>query len=161
MRRLMNLGNFIQVYIMEQIKFDEMIQVSHQDRMDEALLKMCKKVYAELGLYHRERTYQNALEYELIKVGHKTIKEYPLKIIYDNQVMNTYFIDIVIGNLPIEIKVVKNMGISERYQIRNYMMNIGSSVGYLINFGYHELEVLRFNDVVGEMVETELLEPEI
>ena len=41
------------------------------------------------------------------------------------------------------------------------MLNIGSSVGYLINFGYHELEVLRFNDVVGELVETELLEPEI
>ena len=127
--------------------------------MDVKLITMCKKVYAELGLYHRERTYQNALEYELIKTGHKTIKEYPLKIVYDNQVMNTYYIDIVIGNLPIEIKTIKNMGTAERYQIRNYMLNIGSDIGYLINFGHHELEVLRFNDVVGELVETELLEP--
>ena len=156
---------------MEIIKFDEcikklnvnFIQVSimEQTLMDAKLIMLCKKVYAELGLYHRERTYQNALEYELIKTGHKTIKEYPLKIWYDEQVMNTYFIDIVIGNLPIEIKVVKNMGVAERNQIKNYMINIGSSIGYLINFGYHELEILKFEDVVGEMVETELLEPEI
>ena len=145
----MILGNFIQESIMG------------ESFMDLKLIAICKKVYSELGVYHRERTYQNALEYELIKTGHKTIKEYPLKIWYDSQVMNTYFIDIVIKDLPIEIKAVKNMGVAERNQIKNYMINIGSSVGYLINFGYHELEMLRFNDVVGELVETELIEPEI
>ncbi len=133
--------------------------MEHQLFQEIALVIMCKKVYAELGLYHRERTYQNALEYELIKTGHKTIKEYPLKIWYDNQVMNTYYIDIVIKGLPIEIKTIKNMGTSERYQIINYMKNIDSNTGYLINFGHHELEVIRLEDILGEIVETELIEP--
>ncbi len=121
---------------------------------DDVLKGLCECVYKQLGVYHRERTYQNALELELLKLNINVIKEYPLKIWYKGNIVNTYFIDLVIDNkLPIEIKQVKSLGKSERHQILNYMKNIKSNVGYLINFGHFELEILKF---VGEK-ETELL----
>lgn len=119
--------------------------------MDKLLTNLCKKVYENLGVYHRERTYQNSLDLELSKI-HNTIKEYPLKIMYDNQIVNTYYIDIVIPNisLPIEIKAIKNIGEADKNQIKNYMRHLNTKIGYLVNFGYTELNIIKF---IGEQYE--------
>ncbi len=113
-------------------------------RFDRYLIKMCKEVYEEMGHYHRENTYQNALVIELRNMFN-VIKEYPLPIEYKNQIINTYFVDIVLDyDLPIEIKSIKKLGKKEETQIWNYMKFISSDEGYLINFGHDNLEIWKY-----------------
>ena len=115
--------------------------------LDYCLYDTCKKVYRILGRGHRERTYQNALEIELLAKNFNVIKEYPLRIVYEGHTINGYFIDIVINNdLPLELKASKNMGISEELQIKNYMIQLKSNTGYLINFGVLELEIIKYSN---------------
>ena len=114
--------------------------------LDACLIEVCSKIYITLGKGHRERTYQNALEYELRK-RYNVIKEYPLTIMYDGIIVNGYFIDLVLnGNMPLELKASKQLGESEEYQIRNYMIQINSNIGYLINFGLKKLQIIKFNN---------------
>lgn len=114
--------------------------------LDICLVEVCNKIYKALGRGHRERTYQNALEYELRK-KYNVIKEYPLTIMYDGIIVNGYFIDLVLnGNMPLELKASKKMGESEEYQIRNYMIQLNSNTGYLINFGLNKLEIIKFEN---------------
>ena len=113
---------------------------------DKYFIEICEKVYKELGLYHRERTYQIALEIELMK-KYNTIKEYPLKIWYSGQVINTYFIDIVLDNkIPIECKTISKLKDCDRHQIKNYMINMDKNIGYLVNFGFTNLTILKLVD---------------
>ena len=115
------------------------------DILDYMLVESCSKIYKVLGAGHRERTYQNALEYELLKQGLKVVKEYPLRIMYENTIINGYFIDLVINSdLPLELKATKNLGVADEYQIRNYMIQIKSNTGYLINFGMFSLEIIKY-----------------
>ena len=115
------------------------------DILDFMLVQCCKKIYNILGKGHRERTYQNALEYELLQKGLDVIKEYPLRITYEGIIINGYFIDLVINtNLPLELKATKNLGVNDEYQIRNYMIQIKSNTGYLINFGVFNLEIIKY-----------------
>ena len=48
-----------------------------------SIIKLCKKIYHELGPYHREEIYANALEYELIKNDITYAREFTLPVLYD------------------------------------------------------------------------------
>ena len=127
------------------------------DLFDTYLVLTCKMVYKVMKRGHRERTYQNALEYELVK-RFNVIKEYPLRIMYGDVCVNNYFIDLVLDNrLPIEIKATKNIGLSEDLQIQNYMIGMFSEVGYLINFGVFGLEMNKYvGDTKIDMLEEDI-----
>ena len=113
--------------------------------MDQIITTKSKEVYSILGFGHRENAYRNGLTEELRELGLNPIKEYPLAITYKGHLLTTYYPDIVINNnLPIEIKWIKKLGEKEYLQITNYMRYIKSDVGYLINFGYTNLEMLKF-----------------
>ena len=112
--------------------------------MDKFIFIKSLEVYNILGKGHRESTYQCALARELHK--YKPILEYPLAIEYKQWHVNTYYVDIVINsNLPIECKWVKKLKDGRQFcQIRNYMTHLHSDIGYLINFGDDDLEVIKF-----------------
>jgi GxxExxY protein len=48
-----------------------------------SIIKLCKRIYSELGPYHLEAIYANALEYELLKNDIAYVREFTLPVLYD------------------------------------------------------------------------------
>lgn len=110
------------------------------------LKKYSEEIYATLGGGHTERTYQNALNLELLEHKYGTILEYPINIKYKNRCMSTGYVDIVIhdSNTPIELKAISKLTEKDFLQLEKYINNMNTSEGYIINFGFRELEMWHF-----------------
>lgn len=118
-----------------------------KDLLFSMLLKTtCQDIYKDLGKYHREFTYRNCIDISFSNMNMNCIKEYPLKIKYKNVLVNTYYIDLVYDNIPIEIKTINKITEKEKCQIKNYIRYLNSEKGYLVNFGYKELTIIEFSD---------------
>lgn len=93
-------------------------------------------VHTELGYGLLEPVYQEALQLELRDRGIESLREQELRIYYKQHLMEkTYKMDMVVGNVIVELKSVSELIASHRAQLCNYLRLARKPIGLLINFG--------------------------
>lgn len=103
------------------------------------------EVHRQLGWGLLESVYQEALSMELHEreVSHECEKE--IEIFYKNKLMEKKFrLDIVAGDIIIELKSVEEIRSEHRLQLFNYLRLTHKKVGLLINFGEMNLHGERY-----------------
>ena len=93
-------------------------------------------VHSELGYGLLEPVYQEALHLELLERGIDNIREQELSIYYkDHLLEKKYKMDIVVGDVIVELKSVSGLVAAHRSQLCNYLRLSHKPMGILINFG--------------------------
>ena len=102
------------------------------------------KVFNQLGFGFLESVYKKSMLIELTKNGLKAEAEKPLKVLYDNQVVGDFFIDLYIEDIVlVELKSVQNVVKEHEVQLVNYLNGLKKDIGLLIHFGSSGVEVRR------------------
>jgi GxxExxY protein len=102
----------------------------------EIIIAAFYKVYNTLGFGFLEKVYENSLCNELQKSNLSVIKQFPINVYYDDQVVGEYFADLLIDmKIIVEIKTAKSLCLENEYQLINYLKATGIEVGLLLNFG--------------------------
>lgn len=105
---------------------------------------MCFAVWKELGSAYKESAYQKALILELGKRGIPSEKEKTLHVSYDGEVVGSYRPDFVIdAKVLLEVKALPFLPRVHRSQFWRYLKGSPYRVGFLVNFGGKELEIVR------------------
>ncbi len=100
------------------------------------IIKAFYIVYNKLGYGFLEKVYEKAMIIELIKLGLKVNPQVPIDVIYDNQVIGSYFADLIVNDLIIiELKAAENIIPVHECQLVNYLKATNIEVGLLLNFG--------------------------
>ena len=100
------------------------------------IIEIFYKVYNTLGYGFLEKVYENALLIEFRKSGLAAKAQAPIKVVYDQQIIGEYFVDILVKDCVIvEIKAVKSLVKEHEAQLLNYLKASQIEVGLLINFG--------------------------
>ncbi len=105
------------------------------------------EVYNEMGHGFLGEVYHESLELELIQRGIPFVSKPKLLLSYKGQLLKKqYEADlIVVGEIIVELKAVKNLLPEHEAQLINYLRATRKRVGYLINFGsFPKLEWKRF-----------------
>lgn len=93
-------------------------------------------VYNALGFGFLEKVYENALRIELIKAGLSVVKQMPVTVYYDEQVVGEYFADLVVEKkIILELKAAESLCEEHELQLINYLKATDYEIGLLLNFG--------------------------
>lgn len=115
------------------------------NRITEKIIGCAYEVSNELGCGFLEKVYENALAYELGKIGLKVEQQKQVKVFYDKIEVGFYETDLVIEEIVlVELKGVKNLDEAHKAQCLNYLKATNLKVCLLINFGNPRVEVKRF-----------------
>ena len=103
------------------------------------------KVHDELGWGLLEPIYNEALHLELLDQGIENEREKHLPCYYKkHQLEKHYQMDLVVGDIVIELKSASEITPSHRAQLFNYLRLTKKPVGLLINFGQSHLQGERY-----------------
>ena len=107
------------------------------------IIQCAYRVHNTLGFGFLEAVYQNALAIELNEIGLKAVKEMPIQIYYNGQIVGEYVADILVNDLVIlELKWVKEVARPQRIQLINYKAYRTGGAGNVINSG-ERVEIKR------------------
>lgn len=102
-------------------------------------------VHSELNWGLLEQIYQEALHLELEDRGIKNVREQEITCYYKHHLLEKkYKMDIVVEDIVVELKSVKEIVPAHRAQLFNYMRLTKRPVGLLINFGCSSLQGERY-----------------
>jgi len=94
------------------------------------------KVHNVLGPGFLEKVYENALKYELDKLGVEVLQQGKLPVWYEGHSVGLFFPDLWIDKqLIIEIKAVQSLVLEHEKQLVHYLTATRIDNGLLINFG--------------------------
>ena len=111
--------------------------------LTKVILRAFYNVYNKLGYGFLESVYQNAMLLELKKLGLSCEKEKAIEVYYDNEIVGSFFADIIVEDkVIIELKAVSKLIPKYEVQLVNYLKGTNLKVGLLLNFG-HEPEKKR------------------
>ena len=97
-------------------------------------------VHAEMRWGLLEPVYQEALSWELNQRNITNIREQEIEIYYKNHKLDKkYKMDVLVGDIVVEIKSVVKMLPAHRAQLCNYLRLSRKPIGILINFGEKDL----------------------
>ncbi len=100
------------------------------------ILKAFYNVYNTLGYGFLEKVYEHAMMIELKKIGLQCQNQYPIEVYYDDNLIGTYFADIIVNEtVIIELKASENLCEEHECQLVNYLKATNIEVGILLNFG--------------------------
>lgn len=103
------------------------------------------KVHHILGWGLLEPMYNEALHLELLDQKIDNQPEQPLACYYKQHLMKkSYQMDMVVGNIIIELKSVRELIPAHRMQLFNYLRITKKPIGLLINFGQKRLQGERY-----------------
>ena len=92
-----------------------------------------------------EPIYTEAMQLELLDRGIECEREKHLPCYYKNRLLDKYYqMDLVAGDVIIELKSVSELNSSHRYQLFNYLRLTKKPIGLLINFGQASLQGERY-----------------
>jgi len=107
----------------------------HQD-ITELIIKAFYIVYNTLGYGFSEKVYENALVFELRRMGLKVVQQAPIRIYYAGELVGDYFADLLVADaVLVELKAVHALAESHEAQLLNYLKATLYEVGLLLNFG--------------------------
>ena len=102
-------------------------------------------VHRTLGSGLLEAVYAECLHLELLDNGIENELEKEVECFYKNHVLEKrYRLDMVVGDICVELKAVQELGSVHRAQLFNYLRLTHMPVGLLINFGSEKLEGERY-----------------
>ena len=108
-------------------------------------------VHRELSWGLMEGVYQEALHLELLDCGIDNEMEKQINCYYKNKLMDKqYRMDIVVGDIVLELKSVKELLPVHRAQLFNYLRQTKKPIGILIKFGATSLEGERYVFIESE-----------
>ena len=103
---------------------------------------ICKIVGAAMEVHNTlrwgllEPIYNEALHKELLHQGIDNVQEQQLACYYKGERLEKFYkMDIVVGDIIIELKSVKELNHDHRAQLFNYLRLTQKPIGLLINFG--------------------------
>ncbi|MEP6901347.1 MAG: GxxExxY protein [Actinomycetota bacterium] len=124
--------------------FEEDDEKDKINKITEKTIGCAYKIMNEPGVGFLEKVYENALAYEVGKLGLKVEQQKKIKVYYDKVEVGTYEPDLLIEDLVIiELKTVKNLEDTHKAQCLNYLKATGLKICLLINFGNPRVEVKR------------------
>jgi len=93
-------------------------------------------VYNELGYGFLENVYEQAMCVRLRKMGIRFVNQFPVKVIFDGEVVGNYVADFLVGGkIVVEIKASRELCEADEFQLINYLKCTDKEVGLLLNFG--------------------------
>ena len=102
-------------------------------------------VHNELNWGLSEAIYNEALHLELLDRGIANEREKSIQCFYKNhQLDKRYQMDLVVGDIIVELKSVNEISSAHRAQLFNYMRLTKHHIGLLINFGQPSLQGERY-----------------
>ncbi|MBQ2297998.1 MAG: GxxExxY protein [Bacteroidaceae bacterium] len=102
-------------------------------------------VHRELNWGLLEPVYNEALRLELLDNGIESETEKLLPCFYKHHQMEKYYkMDLVVGDIIVELKSVKKLSSAHRAQLFNYLRLTKKPIGLLINFGQPSLQGERY-----------------
>ena len=103
------------------------------------------EVHSELNWGLLEPVYNEAMHLELLDCGIDNEREKQLPCYYKHHKMDKiYQMDIVVGDVIVELKSVDELCAAHRAQLFNYLRLTKKPVGLLINFGQSSLQGERY-----------------
>lgn len=97
-----------------------------------------------LGCGFLEKIYENALAYEIRKLGYSVETQKPLAVRYEDVIVGEFFADLLVENfLIIELKTASGFADGHKAQCINYLHALRLPLCLLINFGRPRVEVKR------------------
>ena len=104
--------------------------------LTEKIIGVFYKVYNNLGYGFLEKVYENAMMLDFSKENIPAVSQYPIKVLYEGEIVGEYFADILVDNkVIVEIKAVRNLASENEAQLLNYLKATDKEVGLLLNFG--------------------------
>jgi len=104
--------------------------------LTENIIKIFYKVYSILGYGFLEKIYENAMMIEFRIAGMPAESQYPIKVVYQNEIVGEHVVDMLIdGKVIVEIKACKKLIPDHHAQLLNYLKATDIEVGLLLNFG--------------------------
>lgn len=118
---------------------------SNRDSQTYAIIGAAVEVHGELGAGFLESAYAEALALELTARNVMFRREVELPIVYKGEQLNCgYRADLICeGDIIVELKAMKSLGVVDRAQLINYLKATGLHRGLLLNFGAPRLEYKR------------------
>jgi len=105
-------------------------------------------VHREMKYGLAEEVYNECLCIELKNIGLDNVSEVYLPVYYKGQLLKKYYkMDIVVGDIIVELKSVRDINSAHRAQLFNYLRITEKPVGLLINFGQPSLVGERYGYV--------------
>lgn len=113
------------------------------------------EVHSELNWGLLEPVYQEALHFEMLDCGIDNEREKEIKIYYKDRILDkSYKMDMVVGDIIIELKSASSIISAHRAQLCNYLRLTHKPLGLLINFGEKSLicERWAYDDETNECI---------
>ena len=126
----------------------------YKDKVYE-IIGAAMEVHSVLNWGLLEAVYNEALHLELLDRGIDNEREQNLPCYYKNHLMDKrYQMDIVVGDIIIELKSVEDLTSAHRAQLFNYLRLTQKPIGLLINFGQESLQGERYayNKLTNECI---------
>jgi GxxExxY protein len=118
-----------------------MVRESQEYDLCGPVIGAAMKVHSTLGPGFLESVYQNALMWELQKLGLKVDAQKPISVHYDGQVVGVFTADLLVNDsLILELKANQLLAKAHEVQLVNYLVATGVDEGLLLNFGAERLE---------------------
>ncbi len=103
------------------------------------------EVHNELNWGLLEPIYNEALNLELQDRGIENEREVALQCFYKQHLMEKHYqMDMVVGDVIVELKSVRELTSAHRTQLFNYLRLTKKPIGLLINFGQESLQGERY-----------------
>ena len=100
------------------------------------IIKAFYKVNNVLGYGFLEKVYENAMLFELIKMGLKVERQKNILVHYEKVEVGNYFADLLVNDVVIiELKAAESLCEEHEAQLINYLKATNIEVGLLLNFG--------------------------
>src|SRR5687768_9022933 len=114
----------------------DLVEESRINGITEKIIGCAFKVANTLGTGFLEKVYENALGYELRKLGFHVEQQWPITVYYDGLEVGFYEADLFVENLvPVEVKHIKAFDDAHLAQTINYLRATNRRIALLINFG--------------------------
>jgi len=99
------------------------------------------EVHKKLGYGFLEKVYENSIMILLCREGITAIQQAPIDVYFEDQVVGSYFADILVEDkIIIELKCSKYLTNEHKAQTLNYLKATGKHLAILLNFGKSSLE---------------------
>ena len=103
------------------------------------------EVHGELNWGLLEPVYNEALHLELLDRGIENEREVHLPCFYKHHLLDKHYqMDMVVGDVIVELKSVNELNSAHRAQLFNYLRLTKKPIGLLINFGEPSLQGERY-----------------
>ncbi|WP_353894424.1 GxxExxY protein [Proteinivorax hydrogeniformans] len=114
------------------------------EQLSGEIVRACYEVHRVLGSKLLEKSYEDALSYELELRGVNFKQQFPINLQYKGKEIGSYFADLLVEDkIILELKCVSNLSAEHYAQLLHYLNASNYALGILINFGTKELQVKR------------------